>query len=206
MQPVVAQSHALDALDEVSDRLAAQRFLVGDTITEADVRLCTTLVRFEPVYHGHFTCNRHNLTELPVLWAYALDLFQTPGCSDTIDVDIQRHYHEVHRDINPTGIVPAGPDLSGWLTPHEPDQLGGRPFGDGTPPAPATTQSLASEPAWSDDLTTAATAPATREVRRAAGSVSASQGRTAVPVPAAGQGSKAEPCDSHGGGPARRCP
>jgi putative glutathione S-transferase len=74
---------------------------------------------------------------MPVLWAYARDLFQTPGFGDTIDFDhIKRHYYEVHRSINPTGIVPAGPDLSGWLDAHDRDKLGGRPFGDGTPPGP----------------------------------------------------------------------
>ena len=93
-----------------SERLADQRYLVGDTITEADVRLFTTLARFDAVYHGHFKCNRQKLTEMPVLWAYARDLFQTPGFGDTIDFDhIKRHYYVVHRDINPTGIVPDGP-------------------------------------------------------------------------------------------------
>jgi putative glutathione S-transferase len=130
-----------DRLDWLSDRLARQRYLVGDTITEADVRLFTTLARFDAVYHGHFKCNRQKLTELPVLWAYARDLFQTPGFGDTTDFDhIKRHYYLVHRDINPTGVVPAGPDLSNWLTPHGREQLGGRPFGEGTPPAPTTSR------------------------------------------------------------------
>ena len=98
------------ALDWLSERLSDQRYLVGDTITEADVRLFTTLVRFDAVYHGHFKCNRQKLTEMPVLWAYARDLFQTPGFGDTIDFDhIKRHYYVVHTDINPTGIVPGGP-------------------------------------------------------------------------------------------------
>ncbi|WP_169164968.1 glutathione S-transferase family protein [Cellulomonas taurus] len=124
-------------LDLLSDRLAGQRYLVGDTITEADIRLFTTLVRFDAVYHGHFKCNRAKLTEMPVLWAYARDLFQTPGFGDTIDFEhIKQHYYVVHEDLNPTQIVPAGPDLSGWLTPHGRGSLGGRPFGDGTPPAP----------------------------------------------------------------------
>jgi glutathionyl-hydroquinone reductase len=124
-------------LDWLSDRLSTRRFLLGDTITEADVRLFTTLARFDAVYHGHFKCNRSKLTELPVLWAYARDLFQTPGFGDTVDYDhVKRHYYEVHRDINPTGVVPAGPDLSGWTTPHGREELGGRPFGDGTPPGP----------------------------------------------------------------------
>jgi glutathionyl-hydroquinone reductase len=123
----------------LSDRLATQRYLVGDTITEADVRLFTTLVRFDAVYHGHFKCNRTKLTELPVLWAYARDLFQTPGFGDTIDFEqIVRHYYQVHRDINPTGVVPVGPDLAGWATPHFREELGGDPFGDGTAPGPVT--------------------------------------------------------------------
>jgi putative glutathione S-transferase len=124
-------------LDWLQERLSRQRYLVGDTITEADVRLWTTLVRFDAVYHGHFKCNRHKLTELPVLWAYARDLFQTPGFGDTIDFDhIKRHYYVTHADINPTQVVPKGPDLSGWLTPHRREELGGRPFGEGTPPGP----------------------------------------------------------------------
>src|SRR4051794_21362287 len=124
-------------LDELEARLTAQRFLVGDTITEADVRLFTTLVRFDVVYHGHFKCNRQKLTEFPALWGYARDLFQTPGFGDTVDfVHIKRHYHCVHQDINPSGIVPVGPDLAGWLLPHDRELLGGRPFGDGSPPGP----------------------------------------------------------------------
>jgi len=121
--------------DALEDRLRGQRYLVGESITEADVRLFTTLVRFDAVYHGHFKCNRQKLTELPVLWAYARDLFQTPGFGDTVDfTHIKRHYFCVHRDLNPSGIVPAGPDLRGWWGPHDRERLGGRPFGDGTPP------------------------------------------------------------------------
>ncbi|RZS91831.1 putative glutathione S-transferase [Motilibacter rhizosphaerae] len=132
-----AYRRLFDRLDWLEERLSGQRYLVGDTITEADVRLFTTLVRFDPVYHGHFKCNRNKLDEMPALWAYARDLFQTPGFGDTVDfVHIKQHYYCVHRDINPTGIVPLGPDLSGWLTPHGRESLGGRPFGDGTPPGP----------------------------------------------------------------------
>lgn len=124
-------------LDWLSARLENQRFLVGDTITEADVRLFPTLARFDAVYHGHFKCNRSKLSEMPVLWAYTRDLFQTPGFGDTIDFgQIKTHYYVVHKDVNPTQIVPKGPDLSNWLTPHGREQLGGRPFGDGTPPPP----------------------------------------------------------------------
>jgi glutathionyl-hydroquinone reductase len=124
-------------LDRLEERLSTRRFLVGGAITEADVRLFTTLVRFDAVYHGHFKCNRNKLIEFPALWAYARDLFQTPGFGDTIDfVQTKQHYYLVHKNLNPSGIVPDGPDLSGWLTPHHREQLGGRPFGDGTPPGP----------------------------------------------------------------------
>ncbi|HEY4022793.1 MAG TPA: glutathione S-transferase C-terminal domain-containing protein [Pseudonocardiaceae bacterium] len=124
-------------LDQLSERLAGRRYLVGHTITEADVRLFTSLVRFDAVYHGHFKCNRHKLTELPVLWAYARDLFQTPGFGDTIDfVQIKDHYYKVHLNVNPTGIVPAGPELANWLSPHRREELPSRPWGDGTPPPP----------------------------------------------------------------------
>jgi glutathionyl-hydroquinone reductase len=124
-------------LDWLSERLEQQRYLVGETITEADIRLFTTLARFDSVYHNHFKCNRSKLAEMPVLWAYARDLFQTPGFGDTIDFDhIKRHYYEAQRDINPTGIVPAGPELTSWTSPHGREKLGGRPFGDGMPPGP----------------------------------------------------------------------
>ena len=124
-------------LDWLSERLATRRYLVGDTITEADIRLWPTLVRFDAVYHGHFKCNRNKLTEMPVLWDYARDLYQTPGFGDTIDfAQTKQHYYRVHTNLNPSQIVPAGPDLSGWVEPHGREELGGRPFGDGTPPAP----------------------------------------------------------------------
>jgi len=132
-----AYHRLFDRLDRLSERLEGQRYLMGESLTEADVRLFTTLARFDAVYHGHFKCNRQKLSEMPVLWAYARDLFQTPGFGDTIDFDhVKRHYYVVHTDLNPTGIVPAGPDLSGWLTPHGREALGGRPFGEGTPPGP----------------------------------------------------------------------
>ncbi|MFI2433405.1 glutathione S-transferase family protein [Streptomyces sp. NPDC018693] len=128
-------------LEALAGRLARRRYLVGETITEADIRLFTTLVRFDAVYHGHFKCNRWKLTENRVLWGYARDLFQTPGFGDTVDFDhIKRHYYQVHSGINPTRIVPLGPDLSGWLAPHHREELGGRPFGDGTPPGPVRAQ------------------------------------------------------------------
>lgn len=134
-----AYDRLFTALDWLEERLTNQRYLVGDSITEADVRLFTTLVRFDPVYHGHFKCNRNKLTEMPALWAYARDLFQTAGFGDTIDFDqIKKHYYIVHEDINPTRIVPKGPSLENWHTDHQRERLGGSPFGRGTPPAPAS--------------------------------------------------------------------
>lgn len=132
-----AYSAVFSQLDRLSDRLARRRYLMGDSITEADVRLWVTLVRFDAAYHGHFKCNRQKLTEMPVLWAYARDLFQTPGFGDTIDFgQIKEHYYGVHRTINPTGIVPVGPDVSNWTSQHDREELGGSPWGGGTPPGP----------------------------------------------------------------------
>ncbi|TDC89863.1 glutathione S-transferase family protein [Saccharopolyspora aridisoli] len=126
-----------EAMDRLAERLSGQRYLVGDTITEADVHLFPTLVRFDAVYHGHFKCNRHKITEMPVLRDYTRDLFQTPGFGDTIHFpQIKEHYYVVHRNVNPTGIVPVGPDLTGLVQPHGREGLGGRPFGNGTPPGP----------------------------------------------------------------------
>lgn len=123
------------AMDRLEKRLTGSRYLVGDTITEADVRLFCTLVRFDAVYHSHFRCNRNKLTEMPALWAYARDLYQTPGFGDTIDFDqIKAHYYLVHEKLNPSGIVPKGPDEELWRSPHGREALGGRPFGNGTPP------------------------------------------------------------------------
>lgn len=133
-----AYDRLFTALDWLEERLSTRRYLVGDHISEADIRLFTTLVRFDPVYHGHFKCNRNKLTEMPHLWAYARDLFQTPGFGDTVDFDqIKRHYYVVHEDVNPTQIVPAGPELASWLKEHGREELGGSPFGHGaTAPGP----------------------------------------------------------------------
>ena len=117
-----AYEEAYDALfarlHELEDLLARQRYLVGGQLTEADVRLFTTLVRFDAAYHGHFKCNERKLTELPALWAYARDLYQRPGFGDTTDLGhITAHYYGTHPMINPTGIVPKGPDARGWTQP-----------------------------------------------------------------------------------------
>ena len=99
-----------EMLDELEARLARQRYLVGDRITEADWRLFTTLVRFDAVYVGHFKCNLRRLVDYPNLWAYARELYQIPGVSGTVNLDhIKRHYYTSHPMINPTRIIPAGP-------------------------------------------------------------------------------------------------
>jgi putative glutathione S-transferase len=91
---------------------------VGNRLTEADIRLFTTLVRFDAVYYGHFKCNLRRLVDYPNLWAYARDLYQTPGVGDTVNFDhIKRHYYMTHDAINPTRIVPLGPAMD-WLIPH----------------------------------------------------------------------------------------
>jgi putative glutathione S-transferase len=99
-------------LDELEQRLKTRRFLLGDRPTEADWRLFTTLIRFDAVYHGHFKCNRQRLADFPELWDYTRALYQTPGVAETVRLDeIKTHYYGSHRMINPTGIVPKGPDL-----------------------------------------------------------------------------------------------
>lgn len=132
-----AYTTLFDRLDWIEERLTTRRYLVGDSITEADVRLFTTLIRFDAVYHGHFKCNRNKLSEMPALWGYVRDLYQTPGFGDTVHFDqIKEHYYGVHDTINPTRVVPMGPDLRGLNTAHGREDLGGRPFGDGTAPGP----------------------------------------------------------------------
>ena len=110
-------------LDWLEERLARQRYLMGDRITEADWRLFTTLLRFDPVYHGHFKCNLRRLVDYPNLWAYTRELYQWPGVAETVDfAHIKRHYYASHGTINPTGIVPKGPLLD-FSAPHGRDRL-----------------------------------------------------------------------------------
>jgi glutathionyl-hydroquinone reductase len=107
-----------ETMDELEQRLARQRYLAGDRITEADWRLFTTLVRFDPVYVGHFKCNLRRLVEYPNLWPYARELYQHPGIAETVDFHhIKQHYYGSHETVNPTGIVPKGP-LIDWAEPH----------------------------------------------------------------------------------------
>lgn len=107
------------ALDSLEARLSRQRYLVGDHITEADWRLFTTLVRFDPVYVGHFKCNLRRIADYPNLSNYLRDLYQVPGVAQTVDMHhIKAHYYASHRNINPTGIVPLGPQVD-HLAPHD---------------------------------------------------------------------------------------
>jgi len=118
-----AYETAFDALfarlDWLEARLAGQRYLVGDQLTEADIRLFTTLARFDSVYVGHFKCNLRRLVDYPRLWSYARDLYQQPGFGETVDFDhIKRHYYQTHPQLNPSRIVPKGP-LIDWTLPHD---------------------------------------------------------------------------------------
>jgi len=99
-----------ETLDWLEGKLSRSRYLVGDRLTEADWRLFTTLLRFDPVYHTHFKCNLRRLVDYPALWAYTRRLYQHPGVRETVDLHhIKGHYFQSHRMINPTGIVPKGP-------------------------------------------------------------------------------------------------
>jgi glutathionyl-hydroquinone reductase len=114
-----------ETLDMLDERLSRQRFLFGERQTLADWRLFTTLVRFDPVYNGHFKCNLRRIVDYPSLWPYLRDLYQTPGVPETVDMDhIKRHYYMTHRSLNPTRIVPAGP-LIDLDAPHERAALSG---------------------------------------------------------------------------------
>ena len=102
-----------DTLDWLEERLAQSRFLCGDALTEADIRLFTTLIRFDAVYHGHFKCNLRRIVDYRTLWAYTRDIYQVPGIADTVNfLHIKRHYYQSHKRINPSGIVPLGPLLN----------------------------------------------------------------------------------------------
>ncbi|MCP5364863.1 MAG: glutathione S-transferase family protein [Hyphomicrobiales bacterium] len=105
-------------LDWLEGRLSRQRYLVGGQITEADWRLFTTLVRFDAVYHGHFKCNWKRITDYPNLWPYLRELYQVPGVAETVDfTHIKTHYYGSHRTVNPSGIVPRGPEIH-FMEPH----------------------------------------------------------------------------------------
>ena len=107
-----AATALFDTLDWLEQRLSTRRFLLGDALTEADIRLFTTLVRFDAVYYGHFKCNLRRIVDYPALWGFTRDLYQRPGVAETVDLGhIKRHYYGSHPTINPNRIVPMGPIL-----------------------------------------------------------------------------------------------
>ena len=111
-----------DTLDWLENRLSSSRYLMGDRLTEADWRLFTTLIRFDPVYHLHFKCNRRRIVDYPNLWAYTRELYQWPGVAETVNMHhIVRHYHFSHETINPNRIIPVNPVLD-YSEPHRRDQ------------------------------------------------------------------------------------
>ncbi|EMA30157.1 glutathione S-transferase family protein, partial [Halobiforma nitratireducens] len=118
------------ALDHWDDVLADQRYLAGDRLTEADIAMFTTLIRFDPVYHTHFMCNVQYVREYDTLWPYLRDLYQTPGVAKTVDMDhIKEHYYRTHPDVNPHRIVARGPELALEAS-HDRDDLPGGPPAD----------------------------------------------------------------------------
>ena len=116
-----------DALDRYDDLLADQRYLAGDRLTEADLAMFVTLVRFDHVYHTHFRCNRRAIHEYENLWGYVKDIYQTPGVAKTVNIDhITRHYYGSHTSLNPKRQVPIGPDID-FTESHDRDELAGGP-------------------------------------------------------------------------------
>jgi len=118
-----AVAEVFSALDTLEVRLENSRYLTGNIITEADWRLFTTLVRFDAVYVGHFKCNLRRIVDYPNIWGYLRDLYQVPGIEETVAMDyIKAHYYGSHETINPTRVIPVGPDID-FHTPHGREQL-----------------------------------------------------------------------------------
>jgi putative glutathione S-transferase len=114
-----------DSLDWLEDRLSRQRYVAGDRLTEADIRLFTTLVRFDPVYVGHFKTNKYRIADYPNLWNHTREIYQLPGVKETVRMDhIKNHYYQSHETVNPTRIVPKGPVID-FDAPHDRDRFGG---------------------------------------------------------------------------------
>jgi putative glutathione S-transferase len=133
-----AVTDLFDALDHYDDLLADQRYLAGDRLTEADIAMFTTLVRFDEVYHTHFMCNHKLIREYDNLWPYLRELYQLPGVAETVNMaHITEHYYTTHPDVSPKRIVPMGPDPD-FDAPHDRDALAGGPpaaLVDGAAPA-----------------------------------------------------------------------
>lgn len=126
-----AYQELFESLDWLEDRLTEQRYLVGNRLTEADWRLFTTLVRFDAVYFSHFKCNRQRISDFPALRGYLADLYQVSGVSETVDLaQIKRHYYRSQRTVNPSGVVPLGPQLD-FTYAHGREELGEVPTGLG---------------------------------------------------------------------------
>ena len=122
-----AVGELFDALDRWDDVLSEQRYLAGDVLTEADIAMFTTLIRFDDVYHTHFKCNRRKVSEYPSLWNYLKELYQLPGVAGTVNLDhIREHYYTTHTDVNPKRIVAVGPDHD-FDAPHDRERLSGSP-------------------------------------------------------------------------------
>lgn len=122
-----AVSELFDALDRWNDVLSEQRYLAGEILTEADIAMFTTLIRFDDVYHTHFKCNRRKISEYPHLWNYLKELYQLPGVADTVNLEhIREHYYRTHSDINPKHIVAVGPNHD-FSAPHDRGRLPGGP-------------------------------------------------------------------------------
>jgi len=125
-----AVDELFDALDDWDEVLADQRYLAGDRLTEADICMFTTLVRFDQVYHTHFMCNKRQIHEYDNLWPYLRDLYGTPGVAETVNMaHIKEHYYTTHPDVTPTRIIAAGPDLD-FTADHDRDALPGGPPDD----------------------------------------------------------------------------
>ncbi|WP_089868777.1 glutathione S-transferase family protein [Halogranum rubrum] len=122
-----AVGELFDALDHYEAVLSEQRYLAGDVLTEADLAMFATLVRFDHVYHTHFKCNRRAIHEYPNLWNYTKELYQLPGIAQTVNVEhIVEHYYRSHGDVNPKRLVPIGPDID-FSAEHDRDRLPGGP-------------------------------------------------------------------------------
>jgi putative glutathione S-transferase len=112
-------------MERWDETLSTRRYVVGDRLTLADVFLFPTLYRFDAIYYTHFKCNVRRLVDFDHLWEYAKDIYQTPGVADTCNMEhVKAHYYRSHDDINPTGVVPVGPDLD-WTDSHTRDELSG---------------------------------------------------------------------------------